>query len=246
MIHNGYLDILTETLDPDQEIFTVILEGVDGDCLVLPPVPDFLIEGITPKEALAKLMKKGWSTSGRSLGRIQNTIDPRFIHHQEHLKKLIDGGTRQNGEPFPGGGGLRWGGLEIDGQNALLRVMGSFEYKNKQEIYQQVIHFANLDKILKVRGLDWTQKARMMMRDRLKIHCDCPSYRYYHAHAASKKGFALYPELRPAPITNPENKGGICKHLHLVLQYLSAQTPKIASELKTWADAKRVKRKKVG
>ena len=244
MINNGYLDVLTETLDPEVEVFSVVTEGWEGDCLVLPPVPEFLVEGMTPAEALAKLRKKGWSTSGRSLSRIQNTIDPRFIHHQDHLQRLIDGGTRPNGETFPGGGGLRWGGLEISGQNALLRVMGSFEYKNKQEIYQQVIHFANMGKILAARGVDWPDKARMMMRDRLKIHCDCPAYRYFHAHAATKKGFALYPELRPSPVTNPEKRGGICKHLHLVLQYLSAQTPKIASELKAHAEAKRIKRKR--
>jgi hypothetical protein len=244
VIGNQFLDVLTETLDPDVEVFNLLIEGVDGDCIVIPAVPDFLAEAQTPEEALAKLRKTGWSTAGRSLGRIQNNIDPRFIHHQEHLQKLINGGTRPNGEPFPGGGGLRWGGLEISGQNALLRVMGSFEYKNKQEIYQQIIHFSNLDKILKARGVSWVDKARMLMKDRLKIHCDCPAYRYFHAHAATKKGFALYPELRPANVNNPENKGGICKHLHLTLQYLPAQSSQIAKELKAWAEARRAKRQK--
>lgn len=229
---NEYLDLLTETCDPHAEICLADVDGVDGDCIVLAPIPSFINEAADPEEVLKKLRASGWSTAGRSRDRIMSEIDPRFINHADHLKKLTQGGVRADGTPFPGGGGLRWGGLEIKGQNALLRVMGSFEYSDKQDIYQQVIHFANFSKIARAKGLTWPQKAQLLMRDRIKLHCDCPAFRFFHAHAASKKGFALYPELRPSKVTNPSLKGGICKHLNLVLTFLPAQGSSIASDMK--------------
>lgn len=226
---NPYLDLLAETLNPNEETYFAEIEGIDQKYIVLAPIPDSINESLTPSEILKNLRKSGWSTAGRSRERILKEIDPRFIHHDEHLKRLIDGG-----DGFSGGGGLRWGGLEIKGKNALLRVMGSLEYDKPQEIYQQVIHFANFDKIANAKGLTWPQKAQMLMKDRLKIHCDCKAFQYFHAHAATKKGFSLYPELRPSDKTNPSKRGGICKHLNLVLKWLPTQGSSIAGEMKEY------------
>lgn len=226
---NPYLDLLAETLNPNEETYFAEIEGIDQKYIVLAPIPNSITEALTPSEILKNLRKSGWSTAGRSRERILREIDPRFIHHDEHLKRLIDGGDN-----YPGGGGLRWGGLEIKGKNALLRVMGSLEYDKPQEIYQQVIHFANFDKIANAKGLTWPQKAQMLMKDRLKIHCDCKAFQYFHAHAATKKGFSLYPELRPSDKTNPSKRGGICKHLNLVLKWLPTQGSSIAGEMKEY------------
>ena len=233
MLDHPWLNILTESVDPDPDIHWIACEGWEDGCIILPAVPDSeIITEASPDEVLAKLRKKGWSTSGRSLETILKHVDPRFIHHADHYDRLIHGGTRPDGTPFPGGGGLRWGGLVVKDGEALLRVLGSFEYGDKQEQYQQTIRFANLPKIKGARGVNWNERARLLMSDRLKIHCDCPSFRYFHAYAATQKGFGLYPELRPSKITNKECRGGVCKHLHLVLKYLPAQSSKIASELK--------------
>ena len=237
MLRHPWLNILAESKDQDQDISWVPCEGWEDGCIVLPEVQedqvadgDLLTEG--PEEVLAKLRKKGWSTSGRSLERILKEVDPRFINHEKHLERLTQGGTRPDGTPFPGGGGLRWGGLIIGEKEALLRVLGSFEYKDEQEQYQQTIRFANFHRIAKAPGLTWPERARLLMRDRIKVHCDCPAFRYFYAYTAGKKGFSLYPELRPSNITNKDGRGGICKHLHLVLTFLPAQSQKIASEMK--------------
>jgi hypothetical protein len=248
MLGRPWLDVLTESEDQNQDIHWLDCVDWEDGCITLPAVDEdqivdsqLLTEG--PAEVLAKLRKKGWSTAGRSLERIMNEVDPRFINHKDHLERLTKGGLRPNGVSFPGGGGLRWGGLIINGKEALLRVLGSFEYKDKQEQYQQTIKFANFPQIVKAAGLSWPERARLLMRDRIKVHCDCPAFRYFHAYTATQKGFGLYPEIRPSNITNKEKKGGICKHLHLVLQYLPAQASSIASELKAHYGIK-VKRKK--
>lgn len=234
MLGRPWLNVLTESCDQEQDIHWLPCEGWEDGCVILPAVPEEQIELVTegPEEALKKLRKQGWSTAGRSLERLLKEVDPRFINHDQHLQRLTKGGIRPNGVSFPGGGGLRWGGLIISDKEALLRVLGSFEYKDQQEHYQQTLRFANLTRIVKAAGLNWPERARLLMRDRIKVHCDCPAFRYFYAYTASQKGFGLYPEIRPSNITNKENRGGICKHLHLVLQYLPAQTQHIASELR--------------
>jgi hypothetical protein len=234
MLGKPWLEILTESHDPEPEVTWVPCEAWEDDCLVLPAVADeqIITEG-NAADVLKKLRADGWSTSGRSLSRILKEVDPRFINHAEHLKRLTQGGVRPDGTPFPGGGGLRWGGLLISAKEALLRVLGSYEYNDTQEQYQQTIRFANFHKIAKARGVNWTEKARMLMNDRIKVHCDCPAFRYFYAYTATKKGFGLYPELRPSEKTNKQKNGGICKHLNLVLAHLPSQAQSIAGEMKS-------------
>jgi hypothetical protein len=248
MLGRPWLNVLTESHDQEQDMLWVpCLDWEDG-CIILPSIPEaqvidagLLTEG--PDEVLKQLRQKGWSTAGRSLDRMLKEVDPRFINHTDHLERLTKGGIRPNGVSFPGGGGLRWGGLIINGNEALLRVLGSFEYKDTQDHYQQTIRFANFPKIAKAKGLNWPERARLLMRDRLKVHCDCPAFRYFYAYTATQKGFGLYPEIRPSNITNKDKRGGLCKHLHLVLQYLPAQTQHIASELRNHFGVK-IKKKK--
>ena len=244
MLGKPWLETLVESKDQDQDITWVDCTKEDG-CLILPAIEDenalsdvIISEGEDADKVLIKLRKKGWSTAGRTLPTLLNQVDPRFLHHTEHFERLTKGGLRASGVRFPGGGGLRWGGLMISGKEALLRVLGSFEYGDKQEQYQQTLRFSNFAKIAKAKGVTWSDKGRMLMKDRLKVHCDCPAFRYFYAFTADKKGFGLYPEVRPSNITNKEGKGGLCKHLHLVLQYLPTQSQKIAGELKAYYEKK--------
>ncbi len=234
MFGKPWLEVLTESHDPEPEVTWLPCESWEDGSIVLSAIADSQIisEG-NIEDVLKKLRADGWSTSGRSLGKILSEVDPRFINHAEHLQRLTKGGTRPDGTTFPGGGGLRWGGLLISDKEALLRVLGSYEYNDTQEQYQQTIRFANFHKIAKARGANWTEKARMLMNDRIKVHCDCPAFRYFYAYAATKKGFGLYPELRPSEKTNKTKSGGICKHLNLCLVHLPAQAQSIASEMKS-------------
>lgn len=52
----------------------------------------------------------------------------------------------------------------------------------------------------------------------IKINCDCPDFKFRHAYVATIGGFkAMDPENRPAKKTNPDNKGGACKHVLRIL-----------------------------
>ncbi len=189
--------------------------------------------------AMARLRERGWSSDGWTRDRIITEIDPSFVHHSEHLDRLLHGGSDPDGRKFAGGGGLRWGGLDVSEQEAVLRVMGSFEYHPTQEIYQQTVRFANYRRVAEDAELTWPEKARMLLTmDSLRVHCDCDAYRFYHQNAATRKGFALVPENRAAPINNPSNRSGACKHLNVVLKWLGAQGSQLASEMKRHHEAR--------
>ena len=184
--------------------------------------------------ALVRIAKaRGWVREGLDRSRLMSIIDPTFIHHAAHFTRLLKGGVSDRGRPFPGGGGLRWGGLVVSENEALLRVMGSMEYNKPQEIYQQTVKFSNYHAVAEDAELSWPDKAQILLtRDNLRVDCDCDAYRFYHRRAATVKGFALIPEDRPSPHNNPSLRGGICKHLNVTLRWLGAQGSQLASEMK--------------
>lgn len=192
--------------------------------------------------AVARLRKDpAWVDEGWDRARIIREIDPSFIHHAEHFDRLLAGGTNHKGEPYPGGGGLRWGGLVVTEEEALLRVMGSREYPKAQEIYQQTVRFANYRRVAEAEGLTWPEKARLLLtKDSLRVHCDCEAFKFYHNRAATVKGFALMPEEREAPVNNPNDRAGVCKHLNVTLKWLGAQYPQLASEMKQYHERRRL------
>lgn len=67
----------------------------------------------------------------------------------------------------------------------------------------------------------------------LRVDCNCEDYSYRHCHAMAKHGAAIYYRVNgPAPITNPSNLPGVCKHIVAALQYLASKRIK-AAPLKT-------------
>lgn len=196
-------------------------------------------QGADLDAAVSRLKRQGdWVDEGWTRDRILSVVDPSFIHHQEHFTRLLRGGVSDRGRPFPGGGGLRWGGLVVTEEEALLRVMGSMEYNKPQEIYQQTVRFSNYHLIAEDEELSWPEKARLLLtRDNLKLHCDCNAYRFYHQRAATTKGFALMPENRAALTNNPSERGGVCKHLNVTVRWLGAQTQQLAGEMKKFHEA---------
>ncbi len=186
------------------------------------------------RRVFARLSRtEGWRRDGWDRARILREIDPNFVHHAEHFDRLLHGGHHRNGQEYAGGGGLSWGGLVVNEHEALLRVRGSFEYKARQEVYQQTIRFANYRRVAETAELSWPEKALVLLTmDTLRVHCDCDAYRFYHQNAATKKGFALVPETRDAPLNNPADKSGACKHLNVVLKWIGAQSSRMATEMK--------------
>lgn len=50
------------------------------------------------------------------------------------------------------------------------------------------------------------------------VNCTCSDFKYRYAYVSSKFGYKYGdPENRPAKITNPYNRGGVCKHLAALL-----------------------------
>ena len=243
---NVFLDSLVECeCEHDHHIAEgtdCVIEGIDGDFIVLPTQVTALLTEALNKDQLEnawrkmqRLHKSDWASTGRSRKQlVAMAKDQRFLDHGDHVKRLIDGGVSSDGQTFSGGGGIRWGGLLSSKGQVLMRTRGSFEYGPSQNQYQQTLGFQNFDKIIAAKDITWIDKARLLLRDRLRVHCDCPAYRYFYAAAATTKGFALYPELRPASIKNPKKKGGICKHLHLTLQWLGTHNAALGKELRQW------------
>lgn len=240
-----WLDVLTES---DENILTEVLEGVDipflieaddDGFLILEPTLTTLITEALDKDGLESALKRiqrlGWDVDGRTIKQLVGMAKgQKFINHQKHLDRLVKGG-----DGFPGGGGLRDIGIHHKNGEAHLAVNGSWEYGGPRERYQLTLKFANFDNIMKDTKTTWIDKSRLLLRDRLRVHCNCKAFRYYYAYTASKKGFGLYPELRPAEIRNPGNKGGICKHLHHGLQFLGGNHAKIAAQLKSYHESRK-------
>lgn len=52
----------------------------------------------------------------------------------------------------------------------------------------------------------------------VKVNCSCPDFRYRFAYAATEGGFKEgADETRPSDVTNPNLRGGVCKHLIRIL-----------------------------
>lgn len=67
----------------------------------------------------------------------------------------------------------------------------------------------------------------------IKTSCSCPDFKYRFAYMATKKNYATEDtqENRPAKITNPKNKGGLCKHQLRILTLPSKWKPAVISAL---------------
>lgn len=242
-----WLDVLTESIEAGL-ITEDILDGLDlpflveadedGSIILEGTMVELITEASLGKDGLQSALKRiqrlGWNVQGRTAKQLLDMARGQtFINHHTHLSRLIKGG-----HGFPGGGGIRDVGIVAKNGQTHVAVNGSWEYGGPRERYQVTLGFSNWDRIVKDGKITWPDKARLLLRDRLKVHCDCKAFRYYYAYTAHKKGFGLYPELRPADIRNPKNRGGICKHIHHAIQYLGGNNAIMASQLKAHYEKK--------
>lgn len=172
-----------------------------------------------------------WSAEGATIEAIRGEVDAEFIHHADHYRRMLHGGTRPDGSTYGGTGGLRSVRMMVDEGVAEVVIAGSHEWDASRHSYLSRIRFANYA-LIASQPFTWTERARLLMRDDVRVHCSCPAFKYYHAHAATEKGFALIPEDVPAPVRNPEDRGGVCKHLEHALRYVAANYTTIAGAMK--------------
>ena len=88
--------------------------------------------------------------------------------------------------------------LEIDG------ILGYI----RDHLNEMRINYKNIRQLL-LRSVDESD---------IRVDCTCPDFRYRFAYTATKDGFKEgNEEKRPSLITNPDKKGGACKHIMRVL-----------------------------
>jgi hypothetical protein len=172
-----------------------------------------------------------WRDDGATIAEVRGEVDPTFIHHQEHYDRMMGGGTRPDGTTYRGVGGLRSVRMVVEDATAEVVIAGSSEWRPEAHSYLTRIRFSNYG-FIAAQPMTWTERARLLLRDDVRVHCSCPAFRYYHAHAATEKGFALEAEDTPARIRNPDDRGGVCKHLEHALKYVAANYATIAGAMK--------------
>ena len=74
-----------------------------------------------------------------------------------------------------------------------------------------------------------------LRRNHLQVACSCSDFKYRYAYMATQKGYGFdTDENRPASITNPRNKGGLCKHQIKILNTPSLWLPKVVTSVKSY------------
>ncbi len=110
----------------------------------------------------------------------------------------------------------------------------SSEYVKNGLIYDNQVKFLMWDEIMSHDDLNVNDRSRLLLwYSDIQIRCDCPSFQYHYAYAATQKGVILPPEEdRPSDKTNPNLRGLTCKHLTKTMRVLPFNSGHIASQMK--------------
>jgi hypothetical protein len=200
--------------------------------LVPMPVTEAASEERLQRELLRLQQTPGWREEGWTRREIMEEVDPEFINHADHYERMLSGGTCEDGTAYPGTKGIRSVTLRADEKKADVIIDGSREWDPEEHSYLNYVRFMNYPRIRRLEGLTWPDKARLLLRDQMRLHCTCPAYRFFYRYGATEKGFALLAEDRPSGITNPDLRGAVCKHLARTLTYLGAWYPRIATGMR--------------
>lgn len=69
----------------------------------------------------------------------------------------------------------------------------------------------------------------------IQVACSCSDFKYRYAYMATQRGYGLdTEETRPATKTNPNNKGGLCKHQIRILNAPSKWIPQVVTVVKSY------------
>lgn len=81
-------------------------------------------------------------------------------------------------------------------------------------------------------GMTYQEARDAILNGHISVHCTCKGYWYWNQYANTMAGKSIYPCPIPAPINNPNNEVGGCKHIACVLTYyLPLMSAHIAHEL---------------
>jgi len=156
-------------------------------------------------------------------------IDPNKFHHADNYKKLP--------ELSPSGAVYRR--MNIIKNNGKDELEMWFEtrgatYKNHPWWVQRVVMINLLDQLKVSQNIERTVRDAIENND-LLLGCTCPNFSFGGLEYINNKDKTNHPrfrETRRPNLTNPELKGIMCKHLHLVLVYAGNNTYKMVSDIK--------------
>lgn len=191
-----------------------------------------LIDEAKSRQDLAKVLaqlrtERKWAKEGWTRRKILEGVDDTFIHHRDHADRMMQGG-----EGFPAAKGITKVTFKADRNVAEMVIDGSREWENKPHTYRTSIRFSNYGLIKSLPEMTWPERARLLLEDNMRVDCTCDAFRYYYRYPATRKGFALVYEHRPASKRNPGRHGTVCKHLEHALRYIGNQYAVIAGAMK--------------
>lgn len=144
-------------------------------------------------------------------------IDPVFLNQERPRPGKADD------LPYPGrAGALR--AVYYKGFNAdtMLFEVTSSEIDKNGRLYQNLIKFLNWDDIASDTEMTPRERALMLLwTSDIQVHCNDPSFLYWgYQYICSQLNAAIYQEIRPPHVRNPDERGIVCKHLNRVLRAL--------------------------
>lgn len=121
----------------------------------------------------------------------------------------------------------------IEGKYIVIIRFEDFMYKLRQ-YYSELLKKSKTSSLTKTQQKSVISKALVNSLDTstIRIRCSCPDFRYRFAYVATKGDYILGDEeTRPARITNPHNKGSMCKHLSAVIGVTSRWRKRVVSDI---------------
>lgn len=101
-----------------------------------------------------------------------------------------------------------------------------------REVYEKKVVEPQRKRGRPARGSDQLLVIKAVIDEAIKsadvqVACTCPDFAFRFAYVATSRGYGFDTnETRPAPIRNPRNKEGVCKHIMKILTRPSAWAPK--------------------
>ena len=144
--------------------------------------------------------------------RARQQIDPLFIKHAERRTE------KGAGPPEYGvqGSTIKFVGLRGD---TIVFAINSSEYDDPTRsgygaTYSVSVQFKDYNDIINDPLLTLKEKTFKLVKESgVRFDCTCPAFRYYYRYVAtSKDDSSIVNEPRRAEVTNPSNRGIMCKH----------------------------------
>lgn len=133
-------------------------------------------------------------------------------------------------------------GAVFQGRSLLIRFEVNGHKVNILVLNYKVIlnKFLQAEKVLSVEELTYRKLRRVIDKsllfslssNNIQVSCDCEDFRYRLAYVATKKKYGFeVSETRPAKVTNPKNKGRLCKHLITILNAPSRWRSRVTTSI---------------